>query len=395
MPRFEPFPGFRYGRAITLDEVIAPPYDVVGPEERERLAARHPANAIHVELPVDDPAHGLDRYSSAARLFGAWIDQETLERDSPSMYVYRMTDTGGMATTGVLGALALEPSGGDVLPHEQTMRKDMTDRLELLRACRANLSPIWGLSLTPGLAKSYTVDAPADAAGTDDDGVRHELWVIDDRAAIEEIQNAVARSPVVIADGHHRYETALAYRQEQREKNGKVPAGHDLVMALVVELSEDQLSVGPIHRVIRGFPPGSEPLAAFGRWFESVPAGPPTKQVADELVARRELVLATVEGLFVLKPREEALRAARSDLDSSLVTLALEEVPEAKATYTPDPEEALEEVASRGADAAVLVRPVTVGQISAWAHERRRMPPKSTFFRPKPRTGMVFRRLEG
>jgi uncharacterized protein (DUF1015 family) len=395
VPRFEPFKGLRYDPSIVLDDVVAPPYDVVGPDERAKLAARHRANSIHVELPEDDPSSGLDKYAAAARLLSSWIEEGLVLRDEvPSMYSYRMTEPDGRTTTGVVGALACEPRDGDILPHEQTIPKDMSDRLNLLRACHANLSPIWGLSLTEGLAKTYDPVGPPESEATDDSGVLHQLWVIDDAASIDDVSKAVGRSPLVIADGHHRYETAIAYQAERREATG-VGGDYDLVMALVVELAEDQLSVGAIHRVLSQLPADADLPELMGRWFECERVGEPADELAGELIGAGRLTLVTRKGIWSLDPRAEAYTAAGSDLDSSILALALDEVGGIVTTYSHDPEEAVRTVTTGKADAAVLIRPVTVAQISDWAHARRRMPPKSTYFHPKPRTGMVFRPVEG
>src|SRR5919202_6038023 len=157
MPRFEPFPGVRYDPSrVVLDDVIAPPYDVVGPAEQDRLAARSPYNAVSVELSADG-ADG-DRYELARRRLEDWLASGVLVVDEPpGFYLYRMgyreVDGTLRQTSGVLGALELAPfGGGGVLPHERTLPKAKDDRLRLLRACRANLSPIWGLSLAGGLS---------------------------------------------------------------------------------------------------------------------------------------------------------------------------------------------------------------------------------------------------
>src|SRR5438552_4048755 len=153
MPRFEPFAGLRYAGDVDLDAVIAPPFDVVSPEERVALSARHPANAIHVELPEAATGMGRDRYQQAAWLLRQWQDDGVLVLDGkPALYAYRMRYRDDLdrnrQTTGVVGALGLSPPGkAQVMPHEQTMPKDKADRLELLRSCRTNTSPVSGLSL--------------------------------------------------------------------------------------------------------------------------------------------------------------------------------------------------------------------------------------------------------
>jgi len=406
VPQFIPFRGLRYSPSVPLDLVIAPPYDVVDSRQRAELAQRHPANSILVELPAADDRSGLDPYENAETLLAEWRRVRIVRHDlSPAFYAYRMTTPAGATTTGVIGALGLEKPGGDVLPHEQTIPKDKTDRLELLRACRANLSPIWGLSLSDGLAATYQTEQKPDAEATDDDGVLHQLWVLDDPGTIQRISEAVGRSPVVIADGHHRYETALTYEEESRSSqlDGTRPAssapgdefhGEDYVMAFVVELAEDQLTVEPIHRSLVEVPDDVDLVEAFGNWFEVAPAGPPEEKFLESLVASRSLALVTRDGVWLLTPLEAAYQAASSDLDSAVMAAAVASIPGASTRHHHDWREAVEAVEAGDADAALVLRPVTVPQIAEWAHDRRRMPPKSTYFYPKPRTGMVFRTLD-
>jgi uncharacterized protein (DUF1015 family) len=388
MPRFEPFRGLRYDPAtVRLEQVIAPPYDVIGSAERVTLANRNPANSVQVELPEPDLQRGLDRYQVAAGLLASWIEKGILVSDpAPAFYPYRMTSPDGRVSTGVIGALGMDD---DVLPHEQTLPKPRSDRLDLLRATGANLSPIWGLSLTAGLSATFDPQGPPAGDVFDDDGVRHQIWVLDDPSAVEAVRQAIAASPVVVADGHHRYETARAYRAAD---DGH-PGDHDLVMALVVELAEDQLTVGPIHRTLGGLPEGTDLPAVFGRWFDVVHAGPASERVVGALGSSRSLALMTPDEAWLLTPRPEAYEVAGSDLDASLVALAVRELPEHESTHQHSWQEAFADVKSGTAQAAVLLRPVTVAQIAEWAAARRRMPPKTTYFSPKPRTGMVFRRL--
>ena len=152
MPGFEPFAGIRYdGEKVALDKVVAPPYDVIGPDERHHLEERSPYNVVHIDLARDEPER--DRYTAARCRFDDWLAAQVLVADlEPAFYVYRMgyhdPDGRPRQTSGVIGALELSvPGEGDVLPHERTIPKPKDDRLNLLRACRANLSPIWVLSL--------------------------------------------------------------------------------------------------------------------------------------------------------------------------------------------------------------------------------------------------------
>lgn len=392
MTTLEPFAGLRYDpAAVKMDQVIAPPYDVVSAAERNHLAARSPFNAIHLELPETDLVGGRDRYQVAAALLADWQDRRILVRDPrPCLYPYRMTEPDGTSTLGVLGALAL---GDGIQPHEQTMPKPRSDRLDLLRATRANLSPIWGLSPAVGLTALFEPTGAPAADAYDDDGVRHQLWTVDDPAVFDAVRTAVATSPVVLADGHHRYQTALTHQAAVRSRHGDVPGDHDLVMALVVELSEEQLHVGAIHRLVSGLPEGVDPLTLLHKGFDAVRAGAPTEAVVGALADAGSMALVTPKGAWLLTARPEALTAAGSDLDAGVVDHVLSEAPDAAVGHANSWRDALGALRAGHAQAAVLVRPVTVAQIAEWAAAARLMTPKTTFFTPKPRTGMVIRQL--
>ena len=393
VPRFDAFRGVRYDdERERLDRVVAPPYDIVDASERDELARRSPTNAIHLELPEPDPESGRDRYRVAADLLRSWLEEGVLAVDAgPALYPYRMTTPGGDVTTGVVGALGI---GGDVLPHEETMPKPRSDRLDLLRATRANISPIWGLSLTAGLTATFAPQGPPAASAHDDEDVRHELWVLDDPATLRAVSEAVGRSPVVIADGHHRYDTAIAYREEVRAANGDRAGDHDAVMALVVELAEEHLHVEAIHRLVEQAPEGADLLGLLGKFFDAERAGPVTAGVVDAIERAGSVAYLDGDGAWTLAVRPDAFEEAGTDLVAGLVDAALREVPDLALAYTPRAADALEAVSSGPACAAILLTPVTVPQISAWARAGRRMPPKTTYFSPKPRTGMVIRVLE-
>lgn len=397
MPTFEAFKGVRYAPdTVHIDQVIAPPYDVISSTERVRLASRHPANSVLLELPEPDLQAALDRYQVASRLLETWLSEGTLvQEDRPSLYTYKMTSGDGSASSGVIGALGIEqPGSEDVLPHEETLPKPKSDRLDLLRATRANLSPIWGLSLTAGLSRAFEPTLPPVSEAFDDDGVLHQLWVIDDEAQIADISNLVSSSPVVIADGHHRYETAQAYRRERRAMSDGSPGDYDFVMALIVELSDEQLSVGAIHRTLSGLPAGFDFLKAFDGYFEIIRAGSNDTRTIRALVDSGAMALIVADDSYMLTPRPGVYELANSDLDSSLVAVAIEGLPAHTSTHRHTWNEAVDAVDNGEAQAAILLRPPSVGQIAQWARDRRKMPPKTTYFSPKPRTGMVFRVLE-
>jgi uncharacterized protein (DUF1015 family) len=288
--------------------------------------------------------------------------------DRPSFTVYRMSAE-GRSTTGVIGALGLDD---DVLPHERTTPKAKSDRLDLLRATRANLSAVWGLSLAGGL--SSLIEPPGEALGdfTDAEGVRHQAWRIDDPDRVAAVAGLVATEPVVIADGHHRYETCKAYREEV---GGAVP-GASATLAYVVELAPEQLAVRPIHRLVSGLPAGTDISAALATQYELTAAngGAPA--------------LVTPAGRWRLTPRHDD-----GTLDTVRLERALATLPPHDVAFQHDEDVVLESVAAGKADAGVLLRGVTVAEIEAVADARDRMPPKTTFFWPKPRTGIVFRSL--
>jgi uncharacterized protein (DUF1015 family) len=377
VPRFDPFAAVRYASPPPhdLSTVVAPPYDVISPDDRARLVARSEHNAVRIELPVEEG--GQDRYQLAAELWRQWQAEGVLvSDDEPSFYAYRMgfTDEAGSTRTtlGVLGALELShPGEAGILPHERTTSKDKADRLNLLRACRANLSPIWGLSLAEGLSGLLAVDRPPDAWADDEDGNRHELWRLAD--GLDAIADAVAGAPLVIADGHHRYETALAYRDEAPDLPGA-----RFVLCYVVELTESQLAVGPIHRLLSEAPDLSP-------WFEVEAVDGP---------APGSMNLVTAEGVWRLTPKPETTAAAEADLDSSRLDVALANLPGVEVRFQHGADLAVQAVRKGEAAAAVLLRPATVAQIAATGHGGERMPPKTTFFYPKPRTGMVFRAVD-
>ncbi len=396
MPRFEPFPGVLYDtERLDLADVTAPPYDVIDDDERATLGARSRWNVVHIDLPAE--AEDRDRYENARYLLREWLDDGVLlTDDEPAFYVYRMGyhDEAGHAlqTAGVIGALELsEPGTKGVFPHEQTTPKAHSDRLQMLRSCRANLSAVWGLSLTPGLGALCELPGPPDARWTDDDGVHHRLYRVREPGVIAAIRDAVAASPVVIADGHHRYSTSLAYRDERDEPGGPP----DFVMAFIVELAAEQLHVLPIHRVLSEVDPQLDVLAALKPWFEPFDAGPldgaPT--MTSRMADAGALALVRPDGFWLLRPRPDAFDGV-DDLDSSRLEAARPALGSHEIAYQHGVGNVVNRVRAEPDTIGVLLRPATVDQIAATAHAGKLMPPKTTFFAPKPKTGTVFRMLD-
>ena len=394
MPRFEAFRALRFSADAPLAQVSAPPYDVLSEADLADLAQRHPRNIVHIDVPrpEDDPL----RYVRAARDLEAWSVEGTFVRDPlPSFTLYRMSfrteDASHRTTVGVIGALEVVDAGaGGVLPHERTTPKDSTDRLDLTRATGANLSPVWGLSLTEGLTD--LLEAPGDLLGgfTDDAGVTHTVERVDDASRVAAISAAVGSNSVLIADGHHRYSISRTYRDEQRASHGHGP--WDLTLTYVGELVESQLSIDAIHRLYRGIDADAL-LAVLARSFDCAPAGSVQSTFAREVVDRGALCLVHSDGSGTwLTPRPEAFVGVRA-LDGALLEHALADI-SLDVSYQHGVGRVLELVSSGAASAGVLIRPTSIDEIRRTAHEGLLMPPKSTFFTPKLRTGLVIRPLD-
>ncbi len=412
MPELFPFPGLRYQPAALgadLGAVTAPPYDVIDEEDRARLEAAHPQNAVRLILPRDvEPG---DRYEQAHARFEQWRGDGILAVDEPHLYVYRMAfnDEEGRPRrmTGVVGALELAPLGEGVYPHEKTLAKAKSDRLDLLRATRTNLDPVWGLSLAPGLSGVLEPLATGEPAATsvDGDGVEHCLFPVTGDA-VERIRAMIAAEPLVIADGHHRYETALAY-QEERRAAGVDDPGADRIMMLVVELTEEQLVVRPIHRLLRNVRHEFRGKLNFACTVSLLGPNTPdgVRYLLGEMERTESMGIVDGPGLALLTPKLDVLRTGLDslpeplrDVDSTRFVVMLGrmslsiELPDVD--YRHDALHVAEMVAKGAADAAILLRPASIDQITMVAAAGLRMTQKTTFFQPKPLTGLVFRSLD-
>ncbi len=398
MPRFEPFRAIRYAdELVDIQRVVAPPYDVISPVRRERLAASDLHNVVRIDLP--DEADGEERYRVAATTFSTWQAEGVLRQDEePAFYTYRMDldDVAGrpVRTIGVLGALELSrPGEGQILPHEQTTPKAKSDRLDLLRSMRANLSAIWGLSPAAGLTALLHDPEPL-AAWTGSDGTRHQLGRIRDAARMQAVRDAVSGAPIVIADGHHRYETSLTYRDERRKAAADGTAGAaEHALMLVVELFESELTVLPIHRLLDELPAGTDVAAALAAHFDLRPVTVDPHTISTAMADAGALCLVLPDRAFLAVPRPEAMAGVR-DLDSSRLDAALATIGPHQLRFQHGIDNIVDAVRRGDAQAGVLLRPVRVPQIAEIARGGERMPPKSTYFHPKPSTGALFRSVD-
>ena len=433
MPQIRPFRALRYAPETVADvaAVVAPPYDVIGPEEHARLLARHPANVVRLDLPTIEPGEDPDeRYRRAARTLAAWRSDGTLHKDPRSaVYVYEQTyrvpDTDVERTQrGFFGRLRLESFGPDsgVLPHERTLEAAREDRYRLLRATGVNTSPVVALYDDPtgtssAVLATLSTGAPA-ADVVDDDGVRHRLWIVEadgplaDRVAA--LVAAAGSGPVTIADGHHRYETALRYRDERRmSRSCEEDPAFDYLLTLLLESTAEPLTILPTHRVVRGLGgAGQDELGSgLAALFDVERAS------REELLGEFEgsldrggegrLGLWTRDGGSILTARRSAFADAAADvpeavaaLDAWLLRVALERAAGLdgpaveggeRIGYTKSAAEALRLVDSGadGADATFLLHPTPVESVAAVARSGEVMPQKSTYFYPKALTGLV------
>lgn len=434
MPDIRPFRALRYDPATVGDPalVVAPPYDVIDPSEHERLLARHPANVVRLDLPRDEAGDGPDdRYRRTARTLAAWRSDGTLHKDPhPSIYIYEQAYQVPGADVvrvqrGFFARLRLEPfgAGSGVLPHERTMAGPKEDRYKLLRATGVNTSPVVVLYRDPDGAGRPVLDAATagrpDLDVVDEDGVRHRLWAVPaDGAgaqAVAPLLAAASSGPVTIADGHHRYETALRYRDERRmSRSCEEDPAFDYLLTLFLDAVGEPLTVLPTHRILRGL--GDDRLAALLRRLDELFIVERDIAVADVRGRFEAVGLATGgEGRFglwtrgggaLLTARRHAFEpflpaggTALRGLDVTLLGVALERllaidadaVAGGAVAYAKSAAEAIARVDGGvdDADATFLLEPTPVASVSAVAADGDVMPQKSTYFYPKALSGLV------
>jgi uncharacterized protein (DUF1015 family) len=431
--RVMPFRAIRFARPVGSDitKLTAPPYDVISPELREDLLARDPHNVVALELPEGslDPAAPGNRYETGARRWREWRDERVLAFDAaPAIYVleqrYRHGDD-TVSRRGFVAAVGLEPfSAGVVLPHERTLPKALGDRLNLTRATAANLSQVFCMYADPGHATDrYIAEAmatPPLATATDDDGVVSTVWALPEEADQAALREFFASEKLFIADGHHRYTTALAYRDERRASAGPLEPGapepaYDSVMTALVNMDDPGLIVYPTHRIVDAPGPFDPDVfyAALAERFElsDHPAGHPAEALAafsdvPSFIVRTRGGVTKLARLRTDVDHADAFPPASSEAWRALDVAVLQELilsplldvhpdrPEtlARLSFAKEAHAALKAAADH--DVVFVLNPTRMDQVAAVALAGETMPQKSTYFYPKLQSGLLFKSLD-
>jgi len=409
------------GRLADITDLVCPPYDVIDEARRWELLKRNDRNAIRLEYSAEP-----DPYAAAAASRDAWLADGTLERRAePVAYSYRHSTPSAPdepSVDGIVVRVLLEPWGDGIRPHEHTMPGPKADRLALLRATQTQLSPILAVYFDRSGAGPFGGSALGDAwRARDDDGLIHELTAIEPD---ESLLADLGRQTLFVADGHHRYETALVYQAEVRADPDRAAAGPgelaaDWIMMMVVNAEASELEILPTHRILLDADPGDLRELAAGNdpLFTAIPLAPDA--LASGLEDRRSaeepafgLVLPDRDGFLLVgdpdgladRMRRERMSDAVRSLDLAALHVAVlqdrlgisaDDVAAGKRlAYTRDEAEARRRVANGDAEAAILVRPTRLDQLAEVAMAGDVMPQKSTYFHPKLLTGMVFNPVE-
>jgi uncharacterized protein (DUF1015 family) len=425
------FRGVRYdvARVGTLSDVVAPPYDVIDPALQDRLYGASEYNVIRLEFNREEPGdtEARGRYARAAGFLRDWLRKGVLREEGHSaLYVYQQTfEVEGQTHTrrGFLARVRLEPFGqGKIYPHEQTLSGPKADRLALYHATEFNLSPIFGLYPDPDGAVLREVEAGlrdrTPLVATDHLGVENRLWVVDDQKTHAAVRGLMGAKPVFIADGHHRYETGLKYRDE-RARAGELSGDDDpanFCLMMLVGMSDPGLLILPTHRLVSGFPgltavalaerlapefevrmTGEGEAGCRATW-EAIELGGDQDVLGFGTVADGRWLLARLrsdEAMDRLAPEHspEWRSLGVSVLHVLVLDTLLKPLGTPSCRYFHLIREVLDDVATRGCDLACLVPPARMEHVEIIASGLETMPPKSTYFYPKLLTGMVLNPL--
>jgi uncharacterized protein (DUF1015 family) len=417
-----PFQGILYDpQRVDLSRVVAPPYDVISPVDQRRYYQQDAHNVVRLIAgevrPSDTPED--NKYTRAAGFFQQWLAEGVLRREaSPCLYVYRhqfADPTNGQTRVrlGILGVVELEPFGRGVLPHEQTHARAKADRLSLTRAVVANLSPVFALYEDPEAAVGSIIETamaePPRLSITAEDGDHHTVWSITGAEPFRRLAEAFGASHLYIADGHHRYETALNFRNKQRLDHPEAPpdAAFNYVLMLLVDVRDPGLTILPTHRLLHDFErfdPALVSRLASRHHVTPRPDRGALLAAMQEPTSERRIGLAISQTHFTVDIERADAADPVSRLDVSVLHheilhrelgLAQAELEQERyLSYSRDVRAVLDRVESGAAQAAFLLRPPAVSDVVEVARAGQVMPQKSTYFYPKPASGIVFNPLD-
>jgi uncharacterized protein (DUF1015 family) len=410
MAEIVPFRGILYNKAKVLgNDVIAPPYDIITSEHREALYQRSPYNIVRIDFGKEMPGDkdGNDKYARALKHFQEWNRNGILVRDdSPFFYAYEIDyNIVGESKTlkGIIALVKIEELGNGVYPHEATHSKPKADRLNLMKSCFANISPIYSLynspqKITSGILSNIT-DEPY-IVSRDADGAMHKLYRITGDAEIDLIKKELNDKAVFIADGHHRYEVALEFKKEMNKMKGS--GDWDYIMMFLANTADEGITILPTHRLVKGIK-REDIISRIEKDFIIDMCG--LKCDIYERLSREGkntfgLYIGDNEEWYILKYKGSDLKDIHPALRNLDVVVLHELIIKRDlgindVAYEMDIEESLKKVKRGNFDAVFFLNPTDVQDVERVALSGLRMPPKSTYFYPKLLTGMVINKFNG
>jgi uncharacterized protein (DUF1015 family) len=417
MAKVIPFKGILYNHdKISGDAVTAPPYDIISPEFREQLYQKSPYNVVRIDFGKEMPDDSGDnnKYSRANGFFKKWLEEGILIRDSePAFYAYEIDYTvSGQKKTlrGILALIKIEELGNGIYPHEATHSKPKADRLNLMRACLANTSPIYSLYNSPDKVTSNILNNIREnpyITAKDSDGAVHKLYRIADSSSINAIAKELSDKPVFIADGHHRYEVALEFKKEMDNSKLRTPNSEpkpwDYVMMFLANMADEGITILPTHRMVKDISRKEDVVGKLKSDFDIYELQMDSdiiRTISKEGKNTLGLYLHFEKEWHILKYKGHKLEDIHPALNSLDVVLLHELILKrdlgiTDVAYEMNANEAIRRVHDGDFDAVFFLNPTGVDDVEKAALAGLRMPPKSTYFYPKLLTGMVINKFMG
>lgn len=406
-----PFRGILYNREkVSGGDVVAPPYDIISPQLRDALYKKSSYNIVRIDsgMEYSGDNDGENKYMRAARYLGVWLEEGILVRSAPpGFYAYEMEyDAEGERKRlhGFFGLVRLEELGKGIYPHEETHSKPKVDRLRVMSACEANTSPIFSLYNSPEKKASKVLEEVVMTEPyieAEDNNTFHRLWPIEEEKSIAMIRNDLADKAIYIADGHHRYETALEYQKMMRERSASVTGkeAYNYVLMFLANIADGNITILPTHRIVRY--PHENALGILSEYFEIR-----TTSIDDDIIKEmkgKSQAFGFYQGRdkkqYLLRYRGDGLRDMHHALKGLDVAILHELIFKdllkvSEIAYEMDASIARKKVMDGGYDAVFFLNPTRVEDVESIALSSVRMPPKSTYFYPKVMTGFVINSLK-